>query len=101
MRFQKNCHSCQRRHRTMTPDEISGVAAPVEKVERTITVQGIETHLFEAGPTSTPALLYLHGTFLGNLWLEFHQVLSQRFHLRARYPRLRFDRSTRLDARHE
>ena len=85
----------------MTPDEISGVAAPVEKVERTVTVQGIETHLFEAGPTSAPALLYLHGTFLGNLWLEFHQVLSQRFHLRARYPRLRFDRSTRLDARHE
>jgi pimeloyl-ACP methyl ester carboxylesterase len=67
----------------MAPDETSSVAAPVEKVERTVTVQGIATHLFEAGPTSAPALLYLHGTFLGNLWLEFHQALSQRFHLFA------------------
>jgi len=67
----------------MAPDEISGVAAPVERVERSVPVQGIETHLFEAGPTSAPALLYLHGTFLGNLWLEFHQTLSQRFHLFA------------------
>src|SRR6266566_4891806 len=67
----------------MAPDETSSVAAPVEKVERTVTVQGIATHLFEAGPTGAPALLYLHGTFLGNLWLEFHQALSQRFHLFA------------------
>jgi len=65
----------------MTPDETSSVAALVEKVERTVTVQGIATHLFEAGSPTAHALLYLHGTFLGNLWLEFHQVLSQRFHI--------------------
>jgi pimeloyl-ACP methyl ester carboxylesterase len=67
----------------MAPDETSSVAVPVEKAERTVTVQGIATHLFESGPTSAPTLLYLHGTFLGNLWLEFHQTLSQNFHIFA------------------
>ena len=67
----------------MTSDDASSVAAPVEKVERTINIQGIATHIFEAGPPTAPALLYLHGTFLGNLWLECHQALSQRFHVFA------------------
>jgi len=67
----------------MTSDEARSVAAPVEKAERTVMVQGIATHLFEAGPPTAPALLYLHGTFLGNLWLEFHQALSQHFHVFA------------------
>jgi pimeloyl-ACP methyl ester carboxylesterase len=67
----------------MTSDEARSVAAPVEKAERTVTVQGIATHLFEAGPPTAPALLYLHGTFLGNLWLEYHQALSQHFHVFA------------------
>jgi pimeloyl-ACP methyl ester carboxylesterase len=67
----------------MTSDEARSVATPVEKVERTVTVQGIATHLFEAGPPTAPALLYLHGTFLGNLWLEYHQALSQYFHVFA------------------
>jgi len=34
----------------MTSDEVSGVAAPIEKVERTVNVRGIATHMFEAGP---------------------------------------------------
>ncbi len=67
----------------MASDDASSVAAPIEKVERTLTVQGIATHIFEAGPPTAPALLYLHGTFLGNLWLEFHQTFSQHFHIFA------------------
>ncbi len=51
--------------------------------ERSIEVQGIQTHLFEAGSPTAPAMLYLHGTFLGNLWLDFHQRLAERFHLIA------------------
>ncbi len=68
---------------TMTSDEASSVAAPVEKIERTVTVQGIATHLFEAGPPAALPLLYLHGTFLGNLWLDYHTSLSQNFHVFA------------------
>src|SRR5579863_6545059 len=67
----------------MALDEAFSVAAPLAKVERTITVQGIATHIFEAGPPTAPPLLYLHGTSLGNLWLEFHQALSQHFHIFA------------------
>lgn len=67
----------------MASDEARSVAAPVEKTERTVMVQGIATHLFEAGPPAAPALLYLHGSFLGNLWLEYHQALSQHFHVFA------------------
>lgn len=51
--------------------------------ERTIEVQGIPTHLFEAGPDSAPALLYLHATHLGNLWLEYHNLLACDFHIFA------------------
>jgi pimeloyl-ACP methyl ester carboxylesterase len=54
-----------------------------QKTERTVEVQGIATHLFEAGPTTAPPLLYLHGTHLGNLWLDFHQALAQHFHVFA------------------
>lgn len=61
----------------------SDTAAPRDKIERTVNVRGIETHLFEAGPQTAPPLLYLHGTFLGNLWLGYHQRLAQRFHLFA------------------
>jgi len=67
----------------MTPDETASVATPVEKTERTVTVQGISTHLFEAGAPAAPALLYLHGTGLGNLWLDYHNALSQDFHVFA------------------
>src|SRR5260370_15852234 len=35
--------------RTMTSDEASSVAIPIEKVERTVDVRGIATHMFEAG----------------------------------------------------
>lgn len=52
-----------------------------ERSERTVEVQGIPTHLFEAGAPDAPPLLYLHGTFLGNLWLEYHQALARQFHL--------------------
>lgn len=54
-----------------------------EKFERTIEVQGIQTHLFEAGSATAPPLLYLHGTSLGNLWLDYHTALSQHFHIFA------------------
>src|SRR5438270_1414013 len=47
---------------------MSDVVAPIEKTERTVSVQGIATHLFEAGPPVAPPLLYLHGPNLGNLW---------------------------------
>src|SRR5579883_1764121 len=54
-----------------------------ERIERTIDVQGIPTHLFEAGHPAAPPLLYLHGTLLGNLWLDYHQALARHFHLFA------------------
>jgi pimeloyl-ACP methyl ester carboxylesterase len=72
----------------MTSSQIStasGATAVVAggRPERTVEVQGIQTHLFEAGQPSAPAMLYLHGTLLGNLWLDFHQRLAQQFHLCA------------------
>ncbi len=53
------------------------------EIERTVEVQGIATHLFEAGPATAPALLYLHGTSLGNLWLDYHTLLARDFHVFA------------------
>ena len=67
----------------MTVPEAPREAKEDEKIERTISVQGIETHLFEAGQPTAPPLLYIHGTSLGNLWLDFHNALSQRFHIFA------------------
>ena len=67
----------------MTTDEASGAATTLERPERTIAVRGISTHLFEAGNPSAPPMLYLHGTFLGNLWLDFHLALAQEFHVIA------------------
>src|SRR5260370_29254900 len=64
----------------MTSDEASSVATPIEKVERTVDVRGIATHMFEAGPPTAASLLYLHDHGLGNLWLEYHQSLAQSFH---------------------
>ena len=46
---------------------MSDVVAPIEKIERAVSVQDIATHLFEAGPPIAPPLLYLHGPNLGNL----------------------------------
>src|SRR5258707_14526106 len=63
----------------MTSDEVSGIAAPTEKVERTVNVRGIVTHMFEAGPPVAKPLLYLHDHGLGNIWLEYHQNLPQSF----------------------
>src|SRR5712691_8364931 len=67
----------------MTADEASGVVTTLERPERTISVRGISTHLFEAGASSAPPLLYLHGTNLGNLWLDFHLALTKQFHVFA------------------
>jgi pimeloyl-ACP methyl ester carboxylesterase len=67
----------------MTASEIPQATISGERIERTIEVQGIPTHLFEAGPTSAPPLLYLHGTYLGNLWLDYHNALAEHFHLFA------------------
>ncbi len=67
----------------MTSDEASSVATPVEKVERTVNVRGIQTHMFEAGSPVAAPLLYLHDTFLGNLWLGYHIALAQNFHVIA------------------
>lgn len=65
----------------MTISEAS--AGPSTKNERTIPVQGVQTHMFEAGSPTAPPLLYLHGTSLGNLWLDYHNALAQEFHLFA------------------
>src|SRR2546427_1306416 len=62
---------------------MSDVVTPIEKNERTVNVQGIATHIFEAGSPVAPPLLYLHGTNLGNLWLDYHRALAQYFHLFA------------------
>ena len=62
---------------------MSDVVTPIEKNERTVNVQGIATHIFEAGSPAAPPLLYLHGTNLGNLWLDYHHALAQYFHLFA------------------
>src|SRR5437588_10228526 len=67
----------------MTSDETTRAAAPTDKTERIVNVQGIATYVFESGPSAAPALLYLHGTFLGNLWLDYHTSLSQHFHVFA------------------
>ncbi len=67
----------------MTSDEAPRLATPVEKVDRTIDVRGIATHMFEAGDPAASPLLYIHGHNLGNLWLEFHRTLSQDFHVFA------------------
>ena len=66
----------------MTASETS-LASTHERSERTVEVQGIQTHLFEAGSPKAPPLLYLHGTNLGNLWLDYHNVLAQHFHIFA------------------
>lgn len=66
----------------MTTSDTPGMTSS-KPVERTVEVQGIATHLFEAGPASAPALLYLHGTHLGNLWLEYHERLARDFHVFA------------------
>lgn len=55
----------------------------IERIERTIDVQGIATHISEGGNTTAPPLLYLHGALNGNLWLNYHQALAQRFHIFA------------------
>src|SRR5260370_22424991 len=65
----------------MTSDEASNIAVSVDKVERTLNVRSIQTHIFEAGSPAAAPLLYLHGTFLGNLWLDFHNILAQNFHI--------------------
>lgn len=67
----------------MPVPEASGATASDEKIEHTIDVRGIATHLFEAGSPAAPPLLYLHGTSLGNLWLDYHRMLAQHFHIFA------------------
>ncbi len=67
----------------MTAPEAPQLTTSGERIERTIDVQGIQTHLFEAGSPAAPPLLYLHGTFLGNLWLDYHRTLAQHFHIFA------------------
>jgi pimeloyl-ACP methyl ester carboxylesterase len=57
-------------------------AAP-EVRERKILIQGIATHLWEAGPVDAPTVLYLHGAFMGNPWLEAHRSLARHFHIFA------------------
>ncbi|HXZ03659.1 MAG TPA: alpha/beta hydrolase [Ktedonobacteraceae bacterium] len=67
----------------MTSDEASIIAVSVDNVERVLNVRGIQTHIFEAGTPAVVPLLYLHDIFLGNLWLEFHNILAQNFHVFA------------------
>lgn len=67
----------------MTGSMSSDQVASSEKIERAVNVHGINTHLFEAGSPAAPPLFYLHGTSLGNLWLDYHRDLAQHFHLFA------------------
>lgn len=67
----------------MTGSTSSDQVASSEKIERAVNVHGINTHLFEAGSPAAPPLIYLHGTNLGNLWLDYHRTLAQHFHLFA------------------
>src|SRR5262245_8494567 len=67
----------------MTDAPVSASDPTHDPVERTVSVQGIATHLFEAGAPEAPPLLYLHGAMLGNLWLEYHRALARHFHLFA------------------
>src|SRR5947209_20117953 len=64
-------------------DEAASVVTPREKPERTVTVQDIATHIFEAGPPAAPPLLYVHGIHVGNLWPDYHNALPQNFHVFA------------------
>ncbi len=54
-----------------------------EKIERTVDVQGIQTHLFEAGSPAASPLLFMHDIHVGNLWLDYHRYLAQNFHVFA------------------
>src|SRR5579884_3448633 len=67
----------------MTQSEAALTSTANERSERTVEVQGIPTHVFEAGSPDAPPLLYLHGTFLGNLWLDYHRALARQSHLFA------------------
>jgi pimeloyl-ACP methyl ester carboxylesterase len=67
----------------MTIPEVPLTSTDNERSEHTIEVQGIPTHVFEAGSPDAPPLLYLHGTFLGNLWLDYHLALARHSHLFA------------------
>ena len=66
----------------MTTSETSNMTSD-KKVEHTIEVQGVVTHLYESGSPTAPPVLYLHGTHLGNLWLEYHQLLARDLHVFA------------------
>lgn len=67
----------------MTSPEAADAASATDRAERTVDVRGIATHLFEAGAPEAPPLLYIHGTFLGNLWIDFHRALARDFHVFA------------------
>src|SRR6266481_2376379 len=58
----------------MTSDEASSVATPIEKVERTVDVRGIATHMFEAGPPTAAPLLYLHQLGLDKALVAGHSL---------------------------
>lgn len=67
----------------MADAPVSGIEAASDRIERTLDVRGIATHLFEAGAPDAPPMVYLHGTLLGNLWIEYHRELARHFHLYA------------------
>jgi pimeloyl-ACP methyl ester carboxylesterase len=66
-----------------TTESPSGAINSAAPKDYTLDVRGVATHVLEGGPETAPALLYLHGTHLGNLWLEYHQRLAVNFHLIA------------------
>ena len=67
----------------MADNSVSSADTSRDRRERTLHVRGVETHLFEAGADDAPPLLYLHGTLLGNLWLDAHAELARHLHLFA------------------
>src|SRR5579885_236437 len=68
-----------------------------ERIERTIDVQGIQTHLFEAGSPAALSARYLSGKSLARL--SYCPVAALPY-FRARYARLRPDRAPGLDAQY-
>ena len=62
---------------------ISETIQSTERIDRTVDVRGIATHLIEAGDPTAPPLLYLHGALNGNLWLDYHKALAEQFHVFA------------------
>lgn len=66
-----------------TLESVSGLVNTGAPKDYFLNVRGLDTRIYEAGAENAPVLLYLHGTNLGNLWLEYHQRLAGSFRVIA------------------